>query len=106
MPLWRFWRSGLARNAATQHLQQILPTRRRFQLEAGGCGSRGNAPAGPWIGVQHNLYCIARIRAARRLLCRAALLRWMICLFTRLSITGTASLYVATATSFLPPEMA
>jgi len=83
-----FWRRAIERHASAHHLQEMLASRRRSQLKRVGMTGIGMLP---WIRCAHYCpHCIARIRAARRLLCRAALLRWMICLLTSESMTGTA----------------
>ena len=69
---------------------------RRWRRRAAGRGLSGVGMTATGmrtlrVDTHRKPHCIARMRAARRLLCRAALLRWMICLPTSESMTGTAS---------------
>ena len=73
-------------NAGAHHIQEMLAPRRGTQFERGR--DDGNRNSG--LVTHCKPHCMARMRADRRLLCRAALLRWMICLLTRASMTGTA----------------
>src|SRR4030095_16406378 len=86
---------GRARGAVTYQTQNEHATTRRGAAEGRG-DARGGAECCCVFGVHQD---IPRMRAARRLLCRAALLRWTICLLTMLSMIGTATAELFCASS-------
>src|SRR5579859_2208285 len=52
-PLWAFWRSRIARHAPANHLQKILATRSRLQLEGSRGGGSGYGDPAVVIGSVH-----------------------------------------------------